>query len=48
LKAGVNAEAAYQCIRARISHVSTDRVLSTDIDKMTKIMSEAAFIQFAE
>src|SRR5215813_5822823 len=31
LKAGVHAEAAYQYIRSRIPHVSTDRVLSTDI-----------------
>src|SRR5262249_60856877 len=48
LKAGVNAEAAYQYIRDRISHVSSDRVLSADIEKMTKIMSEAAFVQFAK
>jgi histidine ammonia-lyase len=48
LKAGVNAEAAYQYIRERISHVSTDRVLSTDIEKMTAMMSDAAFVKFAE
>jgi histidine ammonia-lyase len=48
LKAGVSAEAAYQYIRGRISHVSTDRVLSADIGKMTTIMSETAFVKLAE
>ena len=48
LKAGVNVEAAYQYIRERITHVSTDRVLSTDIEKMTEIMGEAEFVKLAE
>ena len=48
LKAGVNAEAAYQYIRGRIPHVSTDRVLSTDIEKMVGIMNEGSFVELAE
>jgi histidine ammonia-lyase len=47
LKAGVNAEAAYQYIRERIPHVSTDRVLSVDIEKMAGIMSEGEFSELA-
>ena len=47
LKAGVNAEAAYQYIRRRISHVSVDRVLSTDIERMIDIMNEEEFIRLA-
>ncbi len=48
LKAGVNAEAAYQYIRGRISHVATDRVLSVDIEKMAGIMDETGFVALAE
>jgi histidine ammonia-lyase len=48
LKAGVTAEAAYQYIRGRISHVATDRVLSADIEKMATIMNEAVFMELAE
>src|SRR4030095_11280843 len=48
LKAGVHAEAADQYIRARISHVQRAGVLSTDIEKMTARMSDAAFAKFAE
>jgi histidine ammonia-lyase len=48
LKAGVNVEAAYQYIRQRISHVALDRVLSVDIEKMAAIMSETAFVEFAD
>jgi histidine ammonia-lyase len=47
LKAGINAEAAYQFIRGRIPHVSTDRVLSTDIDRMRGIMKEEKFLSLA-
>ncbi len=48
LKAGVHAEAAYQHIRERIPHVSTDRVLSIDIQKMTAIMNDGSFVKLAE
>jgi histidine ammonia-lyase len=48
LKAGRNAEAAYQYIRSRIPHVSIDRVLSVDIEKMTGIMNETEFVGFAD
>jgi histidine ammonia-lyase len=47
LKAGVNAEAAYQYIRSWISHVATDRVLSVDIERMTGIMNEEEFVALA-
>src|SRR5215831_13085180 len=47
LKAGVTAEAAYQYIRSRISHVSVDRVLSTDIERMIDIMNEDEFMRLA-
>jgi histidine ammonia-lyase len=47
LKAGVNVEAAYQYIRRRISHVSVDRVLSTDIERMIDIMNEEQFTRLA-
>src|SRR5207244_7862421 len=40
LKAGVTVEAAYQHIRRNITHVSVDRVLSTDIERMIGIMNE--------
>jgi histidine ammonia-lyase len=48
LKAGVTVEAAYQYIRARIAHVSTDRVLSKDIEQMLGIMNEADFLRFVQ
>jgi histidine ammonia-lyase len=48
LKAGVDVEAAYQYIRGRIGHVSTDRVLSSDIEKMVDVMEEPEFVKFAE
>ena len=48
LKAGVNVEAAYQHIRHRIPHVSTDRVLSIDIEKMAAIMTDPSFVVLAE
>ena len=48
LKAGVQAEAAYQYIRGRIPHVSTDRVLSKDIEQMTGIMGEREFVRLAD
>jgi histidine ammonia-lyase len=48
LKAGVTVEAAYQYIRRQITHVSADRVLSTDIQRMIGIMNEGDFIAFAE
>jgi len=47
LKAGVTAEAAYQYIRGRISHVSVDRVLSTDIERMIEVMNEDEFMRLA-
>jgi histidine ammonia-lyase len=34
-------------IRDRISHVSEDRVLSEDIEKMSRIMDEREFIALA-
>jgi histidine ammonia-lyase len=47
LKAGVTVEAAYQHIRRRLSHVSVDRVLSTEIEKMIALMSDAELISLA-
>src|SRR4029077_9257999 len=47
LKAGVSVEEAYQYIRRTISHVSTDRVLSNDIERMITIMRETDFIGLA-
>ena len=44
LKAGVTVEAAYQYIRRSISHVSVDRVLSVDIERMIGIMNEVDFV----
>src|SRR5215468_8275210 len=38
LTAGVTAEAAYQYIRRRITHVAVDRALSRDIEQMIGIM----------
>ena len=48
LRAGGSVEAAYQYIRARISHVSTDRVLSKDIEQMLGIMDEDDFVRLAK
>lgn len=48
LKAGLNVEAGYQYIRGRISHVSEDRVLSIDIERMIGIMTESTFIEFSK
>ena len=48
LKAGAGVEAAYQYIRRWISHVSEDRVLSVDIERMCEIMNENEFIRLAE
>jgi len=47
LKAGVSVEEAHQYIRRSISHVSTDRVLSNDINQMITIMRESDFIGLA-
>ena len=48
LKAGKSVEAGYQQIRSRISHVDVDRVLSTDIEEMCRIMKEPAFLDLAK
>jgi histidine ammonia-lyase len=48
LKAGVQVESAYGYIRSRIPHVSEDRVLSADIERMIGIMSEADFLGFSK
>jgi histidine ammonia-lyase len=48
LKSGVAVEAAHAYIRRDIPHVSVDRVLSTDIERMIRIMTENAFIRLAE
>ena len=48
LKAGKSVEAGYQQIRSRISHVEVDRVLSTDIEEMCRIMKEPAFLDLAK
>ena len=48
LKAGVTVEAAYEQIRRRISHVSVDRVLSSDIERMNALMNEEGFIRLSE
>jgi histidine ammonia-lyase len=47
LKAGVTVEAAYRFVRSQISHVSVDRVLSTDIERMIRIMNDEEFIRLA-
>jgi histidine ammonia-lyase len=47
LKAGLTVEAAYEQIRHRISHVSVDRVLSTDIERMIALMNEHEFVRLA-
>ena len=48
LKSGVTIEAAHQYIRNDIPHVSVDRVLSVDIERMIRIMNESDFIHLAE
>jgi histidine ammonia-lyase len=48
LKAGASVESAYQFIRATVSHVSEDRVLSVDIEKMSLIMNDPEFIKIAK
>lgn len=48
LKAGVTVEAAYQYIRERISHVSVDRVLSPDIERMIGIINESGFMELSQ
>jgi histidine ammonia-lyase len=47
LKAGGTVEAAYQYIRRSMSHVSVDRVLSKDIERMIGIMNEEEFVGLA-
>jgi len=47
LKAGITVEAAFQYIRRNISHVSVDRVLSVDIERMMEIMNDEEFIRLA-
>jgi histidine ammonia-lyase len=47
LKAGATVEAAYLHIRSGISHVSTDRVLSKDIERMMGMMAESDFVRLA-
>jgi histidine ammonia-lyase len=47
LKAGATVEVAYQHIRSKIAHVSTDRVLSKDIEQMLGIMMEDPFMRYA-
>jgi histidine ammonia-lyase len=48
LKAGVTVEEAYEQIRRLISHVSVDRVLSSDIERMIGLMNEEGFIVLSE
>jgi histidine ammonia-lyase len=48
LKAGVTVEAAYQYIRARISHVEVDRAPAKDIERMVAIMRESDFMRLAQ
>ncbi len=48
LKSGVTIESAHQRIRMDIPHVSVDRVLSVDIERMIRIMNESDFIHLAE
>jgi histidine ammonia-lyase len=47
MKAGVAVETAYQYIRRHIPHVSVDRVLSIDIERMMGMMNEDEFIRLA-
>jgi histidine ammonia-lyase len=48
LRAGIAVEAAYQYIRRHISHVSADRVLSTDIERMIGLMKDEEFTGLAQ
>lgn len=48
LRAGAVVQGAYEHIRTQIPHMREDRVLSADIDTMSKIMLEPAFARFAE
>src|SRR5437016_2265901 len=48
LKAGLTVEAAYQHVRGKITHVSTDRVLSKDIEQMIGIMAGGEFVRLAQ
>jgi histidine ammonia-lyase len=48
MKAGANVESAYQYIRSRILHVSSDRALSGDIEQMTAMMSQPQFLGLAD
>ena len=48
LKAGATVEAVYQHIRSKIPHVSSDRVLSKDIEQMLHVMTEDEFIRLAQ
>jgi histidine ammonia-lyase len=48
LKAGATVEACYQYVRSKISHVSSDRVLSKDIERMLEMMTEDEFIGLAQ
>lgn len=48
LKSGAPIEAAHAYIRKSIPHLDVDRVLSTDIERMIRIMNEPEFIRLAE
>jgi histidine ammonia-lyase len=48
LKSGAVIDAAHDYIRKSIPHVSVDRVLSTDIETMIRLMNETEFISLAE
>jgi histidine ammonia-lyase len=48
LKAGLTVEAAYQYIRRKVPHVSVDRALSKDIERMIGIMQEVEFMSLAQ
>jgi len=48
LKAGATVEMAYQYVRAKITHLSVDRVLSKDIEQMIGMMNEGNFIKLAQ
>jgi histidine ammonia-lyase len=48
LRSGVTIETAHEYIRKNIPHVSVDRVLSVDIERMIRIMNESDFIRLAE
>ena len=48
LRAGATVETGYQNVRSKISHVSSDRVLSKDIEQMLHVMTEDEFIRLAQ